>query len=68
MLQYLIDALKSRSEFSAWQVTKASKRSHQLFLIREEVESVRQVDTVKYYVTVHQEREEGGGVVRAGRR
>ena len=61
MLQYLIDALKSRSEFSAWQVTKASKRSHQLFLIREEVESVRQVDTVKYYVTVHQERQDGGG-------
>jgi predicted Zn-dependent protease len=61
MLQYLIDALKSRSDFSAWQVMKAVKRSHQLFLIREEVESIRQVDTVKYYVTVHQERKEGGG-------
>ncbi len=60
MLQYLTDALKSRSEFSAWQVMKAVKRSHQLFLIREEVESIRRVDTVKYYVTVHQERIEKG--------
>ncbi len=60
MLQYLTDALKARSDFSAWQVMKAVKRSHQLFLIREETESVRRVDTVKYYVTVHQEREEAG--------
>ncbi len=61
MLQYLTDALKARTDFSAWQVMKAVKRSHQLFLIHEETESVRRVDTVKYYVTVHQKREDGGG-------
>ncbi len=60
MLQYITDALKARTDFSAWQVMKASKRSHQLFLIREEVESIRRVDTVKYYITAHQEREEDG--------
>ncbi len=60
MLQYITDALKARKDFSAWQVMKAAKRSHQLFLIRGDVESVRRVDTVKYYVTVHQEREEAG--------
>ncbi|MGA2192518.1 MAG: metallopeptidase TldD-related protein [Nitrospirota bacterium] len=60
MLDYITEALKARTDFSAWQVMKAARRSHQLFLIRESTESVRRADTVKYYVTVHREREESG--------
>jgi len=63
MLDYITGSLKKRTEFSAWQVTKVTSRGHQLFMIKEEVESVRRVDTVKYHVTVHEERDENGGKV-----
>ncbi|HEY3347835.1 MAG TPA: metallopeptidase TldD-related protein, partial [Nitrospirota bacterium] len=38
---------------------KTTRRSNQLFLIKEEPESIRRVDTVKYFVAVHQLRKEG---------
>jgi PmbA protein len=61
MFDYIADALtKFSPAFTAWQVTKAARRSSQLFLIREELESMRRVDTGKYFVTVHRERMEGG--------
>ncbi len=60
MLEQITDTLKERRDISAWQVTRVKSRSHQLFLIRGAVESIRLVDTVKYHVTVHQERDEGG--------
>lgn len=60
MLDYITDALKARPDISAWQVARTASRGNQVFLIREEVESTRRVDTVKYHVTVHQERTEDG--------
>jgi PmbA protein len=60
MLDQITGALSGRQDISAWQVTRVSERSNQLFLIRDAVESVRVVDTVKYHVTVHQERDEDG--------
>jgi len=54
MLDHIISSLKARPDISAWQVTKVDTKSHQLFMIKEEVESIRRVDTVKYHVTVHQ--------------
>ncbi len=60
MLEYIADALKARTDISAWQVMRTESRGHQLFIIRDYVESMRRVDTVKYNVTVHQLREEGG--------
>jgi len=60
MFDYLTGALKARKEFSAWQVMKVSTKSRQLFLIRDGVESVRDVDTVKYRVVIHRERGEDG--------
>lgn len=60
MLDQITETLKNRADISAWQVTRVKSRSHQLFLIRGDVESMRLVDTVKYHVTVHQERDEDG--------
>lgn len=60
MLDYILDILKERADITAWQVSRVNTRSHQLFLIKSEVESVRRVDTDKYYITVHQERSENG--------
>src|SRR5512147_2027602 len=60
MLDYITDALKARTEISAWQVMRTVSRGHQLFIIRDYVESMRRVDTVKYHITVHQLRDEGG--------
>ena len=60
MLDYIIDALRARTEISAWQVMRTESCGHQLFIIRDYVESMRRVDAVKYNVTVHQLRDEGG--------
>ncbi|HEY3346070.1 MAG TPA: hypothetical protein VGK71_00460, partial [Nitrospirota bacterium] len=60
MLDYISQVLKERTDITAWQVTKTTRRSNQLFLIKEEPESIRRVDTVKYFVAVHQLRNEGG--------
>jgi PmbA protein len=60
MLDYIADALTKFSPgLSAWQVARAARRSSQAFLIREETESIRRVDTRKYIVTIHQLRGEG---------
>ncbi|MBI5694719.1 MAG: hypothetical protein HZC51_03110 [Nitrospirae bacterium] len=61
MLTQITDALNHRTDITAWQVTKVTGRSSQLFLIKHDVESVRRVDTVKYHVTVHQLRDGDGG-------
>ena len=63
MLDYILDILKERADITAWQVSRVNTRSQQLFLIKSEVESVRRVDTDKYYITVHQERTEEGNKV-----
>ncbi len=60
MIETITDALKQRTDITAWQVNRVYTRSSQLFLIREETESIRRVETVKYYITIHQEREEDG--------
>ena len=60
MLDYILDVLKERADITAWQVNRVNTRSHQLFLIKNEVESVRRVDTDKYYISVHQERSDDG--------
>jgi len=63
MLDTISSALKARTDITAWQVMRVAKRSHQLFLIKDTVESIRRADTVKYHVTVHHVREEDGGKV-----
>jgi len=63
MLDRIKSALEASGSFTAWQITEVTKRSSQLFIIRDAVESMRRVDTVKYHVTVHQERDSDDGRV-----
>jgi len=63
MFDYITGELSKRADISAWQVMRVDTRSNQLFLIKDGVESERRVDTVKYHVTIHQERTEDGKAV-----
>jgi len=61
MLERIIRQLESHSSVHDWQVKLNHKRSHQLFLVGERVESERTVETVRAQVRIFNDHPSPGG-------
>ena len=56
-IQHLLSLLHGLSEVSAWEIRKLRKKSHQRYLVFDQIESQRVVETEKFIVTLHKEYE-----------
>lgn len=60
MINEIAEKLSAHEGLSAWQIRRVKSRSNQLFLVAEETESRRTVETERYAITVFVEREAEG--------
>ncbi|MBC8447936.1 MAG: hypothetical protein H8D78_09315 [Chloroflexi bacterium] len=66
MLEQIIKQLRSHTAVHDWQVQLSRKRSHQLFLVGERVESERSVETVRAEVRIYNDHPGPEGDVARG--
>ncbi|MCJ7833229.1 MAG: hypothetical protein MUQ20_02440, partial [Deltaproteobacteria bacterium] len=56
-INHIKSLIEDFSEISAWEIRKIRKKSYQRYLVFDQIESQRVVETEKYIVTIHKEYE-----------